>query len=106
VIPDPGRAVKTSGTKELFRIWIVVTILFKGDSVLFVVGTTVVLTVLGTVVITVVGTGVSTVVDAGEEMVVGEVVTGSGVTCWVHPVKATKAIRRIIKPKIFFMKSK
>jgi hypothetical protein len=106
VIPDPGRAVKTSGTKALFRIWIVVTILFKGDSVLFVVGTTVVLTVLGTMVIIVVGTGVASVVDTGIEIVVGEVVTGSGATCWVHPVKATQAIRRIIKPKIFFMKSK
>lgn len=69
-------------------------------------GTTVVLTEVGTVVINVVGTGVASVVDTGVEMVVGEVVIGSGATCWVHPVKATQAIRRIIKPKIFFMKSK
>jgi hypothetical protein len=33
-------------------------------------------------------------------------VTGSGTACWVHPVNATKAIIRIIKPMNFFMESK
>ena len=79
------------------------TTLPGGDSVLFVVGSSVVTTVVGIDVCTTVNSVVGMVVVT---IVGGVVVTGSGTTCWVHPVKATKAIRRIIKPKIFFMKSK
>ena len=106
VIPVPGRAVRTTGANALFRIWIVVTTLLSGDSVLVAVGTTVVVIVIGSVVGSVVGMGVNSVVGTAVVIVVGRVVTGCGAACWVHPVKAIHAIRRIIKPKAFFMKSK
>ena len=74
-----------------------------GDSVLFTVGGSGVTTEVGTGV----GLGVNTAVGTVAGTVVGGVVvTGSGKTCWVHPVNATKTIIRIIKPMNFFMESK
>jgi glycerol uptake facilitator-like aquaporin len=84
----------------------VVRSLVDGDSVLVAVGSAVVTTVVTTVVGNNVGTGVISAVGTGVGIVVGRVVTGTGAACWVHPAKTTRAIRRIIKPKIFFMESK
>jgi hypothetical protein len=79
-----------------------VTTLPDGDSVLFTVGDSV-----GTTVVSTVGTKVNSAVGLGVVTIVGDVVvTGSGTTCWVHPVNATKAIIRINKPMNFFMESK
>ncbi len=87
----------------MFRIWIVVTTFVVGDKVLVTVGRTVVTTVVGTAV----GSRVtSVVVGRTVGIVVGRVVTGSCAAGWVHAVKATKAIRRIIKLITFFIKSK
>jgi hypothetical protein len=103
VIPVWGRTVSTWGTNELFFIWITVTTLPDGDSVLFVVGGIVVTTVVGTGV----GTKVNSAVGMGVVTIVGDVVvTGSVTGCWVHPVNATKAITRINKPMNFFIESK
>jgi hypothetical protein len=79
-----------------------VTTFVVGDKVLGTVGRTVVTTVVGTAV----GARVNSVVGTTVEIVVGRVVTGSCAAGWVHAVKATKAIRRIIKLITFFIKSK
>jgi hypothetical protein len=81
-------------------MWMIVTASCIGDSVLFV--------VTGIVVTTVVGNGVFTGVNSAVGIVVlivavWVVVTGSGTACCVHPVNATNAITRIIKPTYFFM---
>jgi hypothetical protein len=73
-----------------------------GDNVLVVVGSAVVTTVVGMAV----GAGVNSAVGTAVAIVVGRVVTGCGAACWVHAAKATKAVRRIIKPITFFMESK
>jgi hypothetical protein len=106
VIPVPGRTVSSAGTKVLFFIWIVVRTFEDGVNVLATVGTAVVTTVVGTGVGTVVGGRVNSVVGTVVGIVVGRVVTAVGAACWVHPVKAIKAIRRMKKPITFFMKSK
>jgi hypothetical protein len=103
VIPVPGRTVRAWGTNALFFIWMTVTTLADGDSVLFAVGGSITTTVVGTDVGTRVNSAVGTVVIT---VVADVVVTGSGTACWVHPMNATKAIIRINKPMNFFMESK
>jgi hypothetical protein len=101
VIPVPGRAVSSWGTKVLFLIEIVVTTFPDGEVVLVETGTMVVTTGVGSVIVARVNSAVGIVVGR----VIDGVVTASGTGVWVHPMQQTNAIKRITKPIYFFMSS-